>query len=62
MNIPVTPFMWVMAFLPIIVLLILMLKFKWGATEAAPVGLMIAIVTGFCFYKSDIRLIAGESA
>ena len=62
MNIPVTPFMWLMAFLPIIVLLILMLKFKWGATEAAPVGLMIAIVTGLCFYKADVRLLAAESA
>ena len=62
MNIPVTPFMWLMAFLPIIVLLILMLKFKWGATEAAPVGLIIAIVTGLCFYKADVRLLAAESA
>ena len=56
MNIPVTPFMWLMAFLPIIVLLILMLKFKWGATEAAPEGLIIAIVTGHSIYKANVRL------
>lgn len=62
MNIPINLFMWVMAFLPIIVLLILMIKFNWGATEAAPVGLLITIITGMTIYKADIRLIAAESA
>ena len=62
MNIPINLFMWIMAFLPIIVLLILMIKFNWGATEAAPVGLMITIFTGLVFYKANIRLIAAESA
>ena len=62
MNIPINLFMWVMAFLPIAALLILMIKFNWGATEAAPVGILITIVTGLLFYKADIRLIAAESA
>ena len=62
MNIPINLFMWGMAILPIIVLLILLIKFQWGATEAAPVGLMITIVTGVFLYKADIRLIAAESA
>ena len=62
MNIPINLFMWIMAFLPIIVLLILMIKFNWGATEAAPVGLMITIFTGLVFFKANIRLIAAESA
>lgn len=62
MNIPINLFMWVMAFLPIAALLILMIKFNWGATEAAPVGILITIVTGLLFYKADIRLIASESA
>lgn len=62
MNIPINAFMWVMAFLPIAALLILMIKFNWGATEAAPVGILITIVTGLLFYKADIRLIAAESA
>lgn len=62
MNIPVNLFMWIMAFLPIVVLLILMMKFQWGATEAAPVGLLITIFTGMVFYKADITLIAAESA
>lgn len=62
MNIPINLFMWIMAFLPIIVLLLLMVKFGWGATEAAPVGLLITIFTGVTFYKADITLLAAESA
>lgn len=62
MNIPINLFMWIMAFLPIIVLLLLMIKFGWGATEAAPVGLLITIFTGVTFYKADITLLAAESA
>lgn len=62
MTIPVTPFMWIMAFLPIIVLLVLMIKFNWGATEAAAVGLVITAVTGVAFYKADLKLLAVESA
>lgn len=62
MNIPVNLFMWIMAFLPIVVLLVLMIGFKWGATEAAPVGLLITVFTGIFLYKADIMLIASESA
>lgn len=62
MNVPTNLFMWIMACLPILVLLLLMIKFQWGATEAAPVGLVITIVTGILFYKADIRLLASESA
>ena len=54
--------MWIMACLPIIVLLVLMIKFQWGATDAAPVGLVITIITGIVFYKADIRLLAAERA
>ena len=62
MNIPVNLFMRIMAFLPIAALLILMIKCGWGATEAAPVGLLITVVTGVAFYKADITLLASESA
>ena len=62
MNIPVNLFMWIMAFLPIVVLLVLMIKCGWGATEAAPVGVLITIFTGVVFYKADITLLASESA
>ena len=62
MNIPLNFTMWILAFLPIIVLLVLMIKFNWGATEAAAVGLIITIITGMTAYKADIRLIASDSA
>jgi len=62
MNVPVTLFTWGLAVLPIIVLLILLIRFRWGATEAAPVGLLITAVTGLLFYKADMKLLAIESA
>lgn len=62
MDIPVNFFMWFMALLPIITLVILMVKFQWGATEAAPVGLLITIISGIFLYKADVTLIAIESA
>lgn len=62
MDIPVNFFMWFMALLPIITLVILMVKFQWGATEAAPIGLLITILSGIFLYKADISLIAIESA
>lgn len=62
MDIPVNFFMWFMALLPIITLVILMVKFQWGATEAAPVGLLITIFSGLFLYQADISLIAIESA
>lgn len=62
MEIPVNLFMWSMACLPIVVLLVLLIKFQWGATEAAPVGLVITALTGIFLYKADITLLASESA
>jgi len=60
--VPVNLLMWAMAFLPIVVLIILMVKFKWGAAEAAAIGLLITVITGLVFYKADLTLIAVESA
>lgn len=62
MTVPTNLFMWIIAVLPIFVLLVLMIKFQWGATEAAPVGLLIAIIDAVCFFKADFYLLASESA
>ncbi len=51
-----------MAFLPILLLLVLMIGFHWGATEAAPIGVAAAVLTGIVLYKADLGLIAIESA
>lgn len=62
MTVPTNLFMWIVAVLPIVVLLVLMIKFQWGATEAAPVGLLIAIIDAVVFFKADFYLLASESA
>lgn len=62
MNIPVNFAMWGMAMLPIIILIVLMIKFHWGATEAAPVGLLVTILSALTFYKAPAHLVAVESA
>ncbi len=62
MNIPVNFVTWIAAFLPIIVLIVLMIKFHWGATEAAPVGLLITIISALTVYKANVTGIAVESA
>ncbi|MBV1708518.1 MAG: L-lactate permease, partial [Erysipelothrix sp.] len=61
MNIPLNLGMWALAALPIIVLLVLMAGFQWGATKAAPIGFAIALVTGLFFYKADLFLVLIES-
>ena len=62
MNIPVNPVMWIMAILPIMLLLILLLKFQWSAAEAAAVGLAAVVFAGFFFYRADVEVIAVETA
>lgn len=62
MHIPVTFLTWAMAFLPIVVLIILMVTFHWGAAEASAVGVVITVITGFAFYKANLNLVASEMA
>ncbi|WP_409275104.1 L-lactate permease [Neobacillus sp. SCS-31] len=62
MDLPVNILMWVMAVLPIAILIVLMIKFQWGAAEAAPIGLLAAFIISIVFYKSDLQLIGLESA
>lgn len=61
MNLPINIFTWIVAALPIIVLLLLMIKFQWGADKAAPVGLIIALISALTIYKSDLYLIYIET-
>lgn len=62
MNIPVTPFLWAMAAVPIGVLLLLMTVFRWGAMKAAPVGAAVTAAVGLLFYRANRKLILVESA
>lgn len=62
MSIEINLLLWVMAFLPIVVLLLLMIKFQWGAAKAAPVGLATSLFVALSFFKANWGLIAIESA
>ena len=55
MNVPTNLFMWIMACLPIIVLLLLMIKFQWGLREAAPWGWPLRLLPALY----SIKLISG---
>ncbi len=57
MTIPLNPFMWILAFLPIMVLLVLMVGFQWGAKKSAPWGLLLAIIIAWIFFKAPLNLI-----
>lgn len=61
MNIPVTPLMWTAAFLPVLVLLILMVKCNWSAWAAAIAGLVITVITSRILYKASWKLLILES-
>ena len=62
MNIPVTPFLWGTALLPIIILMLLMTVFKWGAMKAAPTGAAVTAAVGIFFYRANLKVILVESA
>ena len=58
---PLNLLMWIMAALPIVVLLVLMVGLQWGATKAAPIGLAIALITGIVFYQAGFDVLLGEA-
>lgn len=62
MSMDINFFIWGMASLPVIVLLLLMVKFQWGAAEAAPIGLLTSLIVALVFFRADLGLIASESA
>lgn len=61
MNIPTDLFHWLMAFLPILTLLILMLGLRLRATLAAPAGLLAALLTAVLVFRAELPLIAVQS-
>ncbi|MFZ5943058.1 MAG: L-lactate permease [Bacillota bacterium] len=62
MSLPINLTYWIVALLPIVVLMLLMVKYRWGAAKAAPIGVIIALVSGITLYKAPLHLIALESA
>lgn len=62
MTLPVNLITWIVAALPIIVLLVLMVKFQWGASRAAPVSLAIAAIAALTLFRAPGNLVLLESA
>jgi lactate permease len=47
---PVNLLTWLLAFLPIAVVLVLMVGFRWGGSKAGPVGWVVAILVAWLFF------------
>ncbi|HET7327568.1 MAG TPA: L-lactate permease [Nocardioidaceae bacterium] len=62
MDLPVTASSWLLAFLPLAILLALMLGARWGVAEAGPVAWLIAVVIAFTYFEAPMELIGFESA
>lgn len=57
---PSNLFMWLLAILPILILLYLMIFRQFKAKNAAPIGLAAALLVGVIFYKANFSLILSE--
>lgn len=60
MNLPINLFYWFLAIIPILLLLLLMVKFQWGASKAAPVTLVLTTVISVMFFKANTIVIVIE--
>ena len=58
---PVSIFLWIIAFCPILALLILMVIKQIAAYKAACVGFLIALFCALIFYKAPFSLLVLEA-
>lgn len=57
-TLPFNVLYWLLALSPIIVVLILMIGFRWGGSKAGPVGWFTAIVVSLAFFGATPELLA----
>lgn len=60
MNLPVNMITWAAAVLPILVLLVMMVRFQIGAVKAAPTGLLVSAFCAVLFYKASLSHVGME--
>ena len=53
----ITPITWFLALSPILVVLILMVGFRWGGAKAGPVGWLVALVVAAAFFGAGPELL-----
>ena len=49
--------LWFLATVPILSILILIMKFRWGGSKAGPAGWLIAVVVAFLFFGADLKVL-----
>ncbi|MCK4452714.1 MAG: L-lactate permease, partial [Anaerolineae bacterium] len=57
-TLPFNIFHWLLALSPIIVVLILMIGFRWGGSKAGPVGWLTAVIVSLAFFGATPALLA----
>ncbi len=61
-DLPVDFVRWILALLPILVLVLLLAVLKWGATEAGPVGAVIAAIVAVVWFETPWRTLVVGAA
>jgi len=57
-TLPFNALYWLLALCPIVVVLILMIGFRWGGSKAGPVGWLTAVVVSLAFFGTTPGLLA----
>ena len=61
MELPVNLMSWSLAFLPLAILLVLMLVFRWGIAEAGPVAWIGAIIVALAYFQMPASAVGYQS-
>lgn len=61
-QIEVSLLLWLVAVLPLVVILILLVGLRWKAGVAAPIGYFIAVIAAFLVFESGVDLVALQTA
>lgn len=61
MTLSVTATSWLLAFIPMLILLVLMLGFKWGVSDAGPISWLLAAAVAFFYLDTSAATIGYES-
>ena len=49
---------WILAISPVVVLLVGILLLKWKTSRVGSIALLIAVITAYCIFGADVRLVA----
>jgi lactate permease len=61
-TIPINALFWLLASLPLAVLLVLLVALRWNAAQAGPVGYLVAAAIALLFFRTPLRTLAIATA